>query len=573
MRKLAPFFTGGGIKGGPACKRRGRERIDIMEKYKKLIAIFISIAIIVTFVPKKPVYADALTAGMLGSIAYGIATATGVNLAFASGTASGATEWMTGEMREYASSQGMSVVEFFGTDAALMGSTALLVGKYTYDKIGEFITNLVQKYDLSTTLKEVYGGTYNGQALPLQMSEESQISSTGISVIPSRPRSQDGDFRGYDEADIYVDGVIFRSIILASTKYCFAPGYKIEATEGGVTVKLIKIRIADGLFYTTVSYTVPDQTYTPKNVITAGLTGDYREPQPLPQGKQWEGDFAGTPGFAEPPTDLPDFLSRIPVAVAENQLEVVQEIVEAGGTPPPSPTPSPTPSPRPTPEPVPQITIAQKIAAILGEIMGLIGLTGDTPLTEEQQQQIADTAQNIEDSVKDITQNITDAITQQRTETSYDIQDQTQTITQGQQQIKDAIQDQTQTITDTLPDIKDAIQDQTQDITDIKDAIEDATQVPTDFEPQKHPLLRGVFPFCIPFDLHDIIVALDAEPVTPEVHIPFRVPTIMGMNFGLDYTFDLDLHDFDGLAQVLRTLEFIAFGVGLLFVTGKVIKW
>lgn len=552
-----------------------------MDKYKKLLAVLIVIAIIVTFVPKNPVHADALTAGMLGSIAYSVANAVGMNFAFTNGTAAGATNWMTGQMEQYASGQGMSVVDFFGTDAVLQGTTVLVVGKYTYDKIADFLNNLKQKYDLTDVMKSIYGGDVYGLEVGGKNQASTEVSATGISVIPVNPGSY-----GYYNMDVYLNGTKVGQLIQAygwmfdgtwtirdNGTSTYVVGYLYDSNGTMKGTREVKLSSSPGV----------------TNKIDMGLGGNYLEPQPLPQGKQWEGDFAGTPGFAEPPTDLPDFLSRIPAAVADNQLVVTEEITEAGGGG--DLPPLPTPTPRPDPGEVSDITIAQKIAAILGEILGLIGLTGDTPLTEEQQQQIADTAQNIEDSVKDVTQNITDTITQQRTETSYDIQEQTQTLTDGQTEIKDAIQDQTQTLTDTQTEIKDAIQDQTQTLTDgqteikdaiqdqtkeieeTKDAIKDATQVPTDFEPQKHPLPRGVFPFCIPFDLHDIIVALDAEPVTPEVHIPFRVPTIMGINFGLDYTFDLDLHDFDGLAQVLRTLEFIAFGVGLLFVTGKVIKW
>ena len=549
-----------------------RKGMIIMKKYKKLLAVLIVIAIIVTFVPKNPVHADALTAGMLGSIAYSIATATGINFAFTGGTAASATSWMQGQMEEYAGNQGLSVVDFFGTDAVLQGTTILAVGKYTYDKIAGFLNDIVDKYKLGDSETQLQSGDLdnpgssstqqgyswaNGAYAYMELIEDSYSFTQDNKKYLTRWLV----YKGYGETE----NRSFQGN--AETMSVERTWQTIPSSEPGRITFHFKISGKTG----EVNVTIP--RLVTSNQITGQLKPGYEAPQPLPQGKQWEGDFAGTPGFAEPPTDLRDFLSRIPAAVADNQLIVTEEITEAGGGDNPPPSPSPSPSPRPDPEPVPNITIAQKIAAILGEIMGLIGLTGDTPLTEEQQQQIADTAQNIEDSVKDVTQNITDTITQQRTETSYDIQEQTQTLTDGQTQIKDAIQDQTQTLTDTQTEIKDAIQDQTKEIEETKDAIKDATQVPTDFEPQKHPLPRGVFPFCIPFDLHDIIVALDAAPVTPEVHIPFRVPTIMGINFGLDYTFDLDLHDFDGLAQVLRTLEFIAFGVGLLFVTGKVIKW
>lgn len=101
-------------------------------------------------------------------------------------------------------------------------------------------------------------------------------------------------------------------------------------------------------------------------------------------------------------------------------------------------------------------------------------------------------------------------------------------------------------------------------------AISEALTVPSaaDAQSLKLPDLRTLFPFCIPFDLYNIVTAFNVEPQAPHVQIPFNIPAI-----GLQYTFDLDFSDFNGVAQICRTMEFVAFAVGLAILTSKVIRW
>lgn len=81
------------------------------------------------------------------------------------------------------------------------------------------------------------------------------------------------------------------------------------------------------------------------------------------------------------------------------------------------------------------------------------------------------------------------------------------------------------------------------------------------------PGLQSVFPFCIPFDIYNFFNCLAAEPVAPSFEWRFFVPGIC------DETIDLDLSQFDTVAQIVRTMELLAFIVGLAFVTrDKMIK-
>ena len=74
--------------------------------------------------------------------------------------------------------------------------------------------------------------------------------------------------------------------------------------------------------------------------------------------------------------------------------------------------------------------------------------------------------------------------------------------------------------------------------------------------------IRDLFPFCIPFDVLDICKLFAAEPVAPAFEIPIKSEA-----YGIDETVEFDLSPFDGVASTVRTLEKVAFLVGLALVT------
>lgn len=80
--------------------------------------------------------------------------------------------------------------------------------------------------------------------------------------------------------------------------------------------------------------------------------------------------------------------------------------------------------------------------------------------------------------------------------------------------------------------------------------------------------LKGVFPFCIPFDFIELLKTLDAEPRAPCFDFPVVIPA-------LSYREDvkLDLAIFDDVAEVIRLCEKVSFILFLMFITSKVIRW
>lgn len=76
--------------------------------------------------------------------------------------------------------------------------------------------------------------------------------------------------------------------------------------------------------------------------------------------------------------------------------------------------------------------------------------------------------------------------------------------------------------------------------------------------------LRSVFPFCIPFDLYNLILIFDTGENRRAPHINFTFP-------GTNWNIDVDLAPFDTASGILRLLELIVFIVGLAVATRKLI--
>lgn len=77
--------------------------------------------------------------------------------------------------------------------------------------------------------------------------------------------------------------------------------------------------------------------------------------------------------------------------------------------------------------------------------------------------------------------------------------------------------------------------------------------------------LDDVFPFCIPFDIYNLLRVLAAAPETPVFEWRFWIPHVC------DETIEIDLSGFDTLAALLRTFEVGLFCLGLALMTKRLI--
>lgn len=84
----------------------------------------------------------------------------------------------------------------------------------------------------------------------------------------------------------------------------------------------------------------------------------------------------------------------------------------------------------------------------------------------------------------------------------------------------------------------------------------------------KYGDIRKIFPFCIPFDIVDMIRGLRAEKAPPVFHFDYYFK-------GIDYTFtvDVDLSDYDKYIKLFRGGMVIFFVLALMWLTVKVSKF
>lgn len=75
------------------------------------------------------------------------------------------------------------------------------------------------------------------------------------------------------------------------------------------------------------------------------------------------------------------------------------------------------------------------------------------------------------------------------------------------------------------------------------------------------------FPFSLPFDVYNIFNVLSADPVTPKFTIPFDFTSIGGEV----YEINIDLSQFDYIANIVRWLLYGVFIIGLVLLTNKLI--
>ena len=72
--------------------------------------------------------------------------------------------------------------------------------------------------------------------------------------------------------------------------------------------------------------------------------------------------------------------------------------------------------------------------------------------------------------------------------------------------------------------------------------------------------LERRFPFSIPFDIYNLLSGLAVNRQTPFIDTTIHIPAV-----NIDYHLQLDLHEFDNIASLFRTLFLISFIIGLAY--------
>lgn len=88
----------------------------------------------------------------------------------------------------------------------------------------------------------------------------------------------------------------------------------------------------------------------------------------------------------------------------------------------------------------------------------------------------------------------------------------------------------------------------------------------------KTPQLLKKFPFCIPWDIVDLVTALSAEKKAPKFELPFKLNSKQSKQVNIDEKIVIDFSKYESLANICRWFFRLMFIAGLVVLTRYVIK-
>lgn len=492
-------------------------------KNKHLILILIWILISAFLLQYSPYFAhaDGLTLSMIGATSYALMTDWGISFGAGNATGAGMQDFMTTQVQNYVNSQGGDIASLFGNDLAVSVAGQLVAGQQLVNGIIDFTQWLSQVYTLDTSDLTLNVGTYNGTPMGPKEGEKSWSGSGVGAYFVDEYTYPTGEGPFYSECR-FMNGSSQVYSASPGSGFWFNGSYTVYYENSAVYVSAERCR-KNGTLISPLSHAVATRVTSLDNSLTWNGT-NYVEPTVLNPNQEWVGDF-GLPSD----TNIDQLIDTIFGEVADNNLAVDGEVIDIPVPPEPVPTWIP-----------------------VDDVIDGINQTGE--MLEGIGNDIGDISGHLDDIGEQV-----DGIEQSLEGVQEGIQTQTGVISgaidQATSDVVDAIGEQTATLDQSLTDTAEGVQE-----------IAEALQ-PGEIEPKKFDL-RGLFPFCIPFDIHNLLQKFQAAPVAPHVQLPFVIQSI-----GFSYTFDLDFSAFDSVAAVMRTVEYIVFAIGLAWATSKVIKW
>lgn len=506
---------------------------------KFAVVVLIIIFILLLFVPAAN--ADPFSIMDLSSVAYAMQSSFGFNFFPENATASGITNVMSNQISDYINQRGGTISSLFGSEAARLAAGKIVVGQQMVNGIIDFTNWIIDKFGLDEDSAKISKGFIGDIEIDVeeQFDESGSIAQIGYDATfsGSPPYAQYGRV-GYNSATIYLDGESLATIPAGTSRY-YPGGWYIGdgPLQNYFYFNIPYWRITNSFHPNQDVLEIPGNIfrlglksdYILTNIMTASLDPDASVPDAINPGWVWEGDMDGWTG---PDTNIGDFYDELLDNIIAGDINIDGEIVEDQPVPP-----------EPTPLPIDPNTPLQDVP--------WEGLNDLIDTTNQQLENIDEIFSSGIDTISGSLDNIDETFS-----SGID------TISGQLDEVNEQIGEQTDTITESIEGTTEAVESLTETIEDVFDT--PSTQEISQFKFD----LRELFPFCIPFDIYRLLRSFDAEPISPHVQFPFVIDSL---NFS--YNIDLDFSVFDPVAQVLRTVEFIAYAIGLAWATGKVIKW
>ena len=155
-----------------------------MRKYFKIISIILVIVILIfgsVQFENRLAYADALTASIIAGSSYALMNSWGISFNATLASDVGMENFLIKEINDYATTQGSSLTELFGSEVARSVAGKLVVGYQLYNGIRSFVNWLSDEFDLGNVESSLSDGYAFGIDTIQEIDE--QVSSTGISCI------------------------------------------------------------------------------------------------------------------------------------------------------------------------------------------------------------------------------------------------------------------------------------------------------------------------------------------------------------------------------------------------------
>lgn len=486
----------------------------------RIISFMIVLCLIVCLVIEYGINAHAepvsLTASQVGAAALSVGSSLGIDWQV-SGVGNGFIgNWIGTEVERY--DNGESLIEAVSESIYKDAAGKLVITQIGYNNICEFIDWLRQRYTIDNKII----GTNNIVFDPLNIAG----SLNGWAPYPGgQPNSSGYYYEGWTR-----NGALPLSAPVNSATYNFV-GLRVSYLSEEAFAYYDYAKKTTGAAHTNTQR----KTYSAMGVNSIQKQNfvypeEYALPTVLNPDQEWSGTIGN---HSVPDTNLGDLLGGALEDVEGGNLMVEGEIQDID---PPWPPPTPAPIDPETPlQDVPWEGLDNNLQELYEQGLEEIGTIREArdAITGE----IADQTGVLEGAISDNAGVVSGA------------------IDQAVSDVQTAIGEQTAALDESLSATAEGIET-------IAEAIEDEEITWRKFD------LKGLFPFCIPFDIYNMLNALDASPIAPHVQLPFVIQSI-----GFSYMLDLDFSAFDPVAAIMRQMELICYGLALAWATSKVIKW
>lgn len=373
---------------------------------KRIITLILCFCLVLSFVSfNKTAHADGLTLTTVSGLAYAIAQYSGLSFDFASATGNGVKSAMESYMNNWL--DGRTVAQAFGSELARLEAGKLVVPAVLFNKIRDFLNDMVSDNNLETGDAIIFPGEIDGIVIN-NLNKNFEKTNTGFSVTSSAHGNRVSFTFYYNGKNSYGGGYNWQGISEMTDSQ--ANGWTISRYKNNkvyivYAYSAYRSDLKERQFFThETSATIGGLTVS--DTGTGSISGGY-SPTVLNPTQDW-----ATGSYVGPDTNLDQLMGSIFEEVADNNLVIDGEVID----PPVPPSPAPTVAPDIPLSDVPWEGLNDLIGQSTGETVdsinqGVQDITGALEGVQEGVQDITGAIEGVQEGVSGLTDTITEALT------------------------------------------------------------------------------------------------------------------------------------------------------------------